>query len=99
MARLSGFARAGPPPSRVYARERAGAITVSRKDVEQAAARSPGQDRVGRVGLVGAGVVVAVEAFWLVLGLPAGALVSDLGALTVAGWARWPVSRRPAGIR
>ncbi|GIJ06822.1 putative bifunctional diguanylate cyclase/phosphodiesterase [Micromonospora andamanensis] len=60
---------------------------MSRKDVEQAAARSPGQDRVGRVGLVGAGVVVAVEAFWLVLGLPAGALVSDLGALTAAGWA------------
>ncbi|WP_433531656.1 putative bifunctional diguanylate cyclase/phosphodiesterase [Micromonospora sp. CA-263727] len=59
---------------------------MSRKHVEQAAARSPGQKRAGRVGLVGAAVLVAVEAAWLVLGLPAGALVSDLGAITVAGW-------------
>ncbi|MFV2103714.1 putative bifunctional diguanylate cyclase/phosphodiesterase [Micromonospora sp. LOL_024] len=60
---------------------------MSRRDIGQAAARSPRKDRAGRVGLVGAGAVVAIEALWLVLGLPAGALVGDLGAITVAGWA------------
>ncbi|WFE44783.1 EAL domain-containing protein [Verrucosispora sp. WMMD1129] len=76
---------------------------MSRKDIERAAARSPGTHRVGRVGLVGAGVVVAIEALWLVLGLPASALVSDLGALTVAGWAAVAcvaaARRHPATLR
>ncbi|MEV4655542.1 EAL domain-containing protein [Micromonospora sp. NPDC049301] len=33
------------------------------------------------------GAIVLVEAFWLVAALPGAALVSDLGALLVAGWA------------
>ncbi|RIV36031.1 putative bifunctional diguanylate cyclase/phosphodiesterase [Micromonospora radicis] len=60
---------------------------MSRADVEQAAARSSGQARAGRLGLFVAGTVVAVETVWLALDLPAGPLVSDLGAITVAGWA------------
>ncbi|MEV6810594.1 EAL domain-containing protein [Micromonospora sp. NPDC051296] len=76
---------------------------MSRKHVEQAAARSPGQERAGRVGLVGAGVVVAVEALWLVLELPAAALVSDLGAVAVAGWTAvacvGAARRHPAPLR
>ncbi len=76
---------------------------MSRKDVEQAAARSPGRERAGRVGLVGVGVVVVIEALWLVLELPGAALVSDLGAVAVAGWAAvacvGAARRHPASLR
>ncbi|MGW0506995.1 putative bifunctional diguanylate cyclase/phosphodiesterase [Micromonospora sp. NPDC003241] len=60
---------------------------MSREDVGRAAARWPGRDRVGWAGLFAAGLVVGVETVWLLLKLPAGALVSDLGALVVAGLA------------
>ncbi|MEV1330937.1 EAL domain-containing protein [Micromonospora costi] len=58
---------------------------------------------LGRTGLLVAGAVVLVEAFWLVAALPAAALVSDLGAMAVAGWAAVAcvgVARRhPASLR
>ncbi|TCB91006.1 EAL domain-containing protein [Micromonospora zingiberis] len=60
---------------------------MSRKDIEQAIGRSAGQVRAGRAGVLAAGTVVAVEAVWLALDLPEQALVSDLGAITVAAWA------------
>ncbi|GIJ27040.1 hypothetical protein Vqi01_22020 [Micromonospora qiuiae] len=61
---------------------------MSREDVERAAAAwSPERDRAGRVGLLGAGVVVAVEVLWLALDLPAKAMVSDAAAVSMAGWA------------
>ncbi|MFG2060431.1 putative bifunctional diguanylate cyclase/phosphodiesterase [Micromonospora sp. NPDC048871] len=56
-------------------------------DIEQAPAGSAGQSRSARVGVLAAGAVVAVETIWLALALPGAALVSDLGALIVAGWA------------
>lgn len=60
---------------------------MSRMDIEQAPAGSAGQSRSARVGVLAAGAVVAVETIWLALALPGAALVSDLGALIVAGWA------------
>ena len=57
---------------------------MSRKDIEQATVRPAGQTRVGPAGVYAAGAVVAVETVWLALELPQTALVSDLGALTVA---------------
>ncbi|MGC5031807.1 putative bifunctional diguanylate cyclase/phosphodiesterase [Micromonospora sp. DT229] len=60
---------------------------MSRKAIEQAPAGSAGQSRSARVGMLTAGAVVAVETIWLALALPGAALVSDLGALIVAGWA------------
>ena len=60
---------------------------MSRKDIEQATVRSAGQSRVGRAGVFAAGAVVAAETIWLALELPAKALVSDLCAISVAGWA------------
>ncbi|MGC5053638.1 putative bifunctional diguanylate cyclase/phosphodiesterase [Micromonospora sp. DT48] len=76
---------------------------MSRRDVEQVAARLPGQGRVGRAGLIVAGAAVTAEAIWLVSGLPNGALVSDLGALTVAGVAAaacvGAARRHPATLR
>ncbi|MEU4570686.1 EAL domain-containing protein [Micromonospora sp. NPDC023956] len=48
---------------------------------------SPGSPRPGWLGLAVAVAVVLVEAFWLAARLPAAALVADLGALAVAGWA------------
>ncbi|WP_327039190.1 putative bifunctional diguanylate cyclase/phosphodiesterase [Micromonospora maris] len=60
---------------------------MSRKDIEQATVRPAGQTRVGPAGVYAAGAVVAVETVWLALELPQTALVSDLGAITVACWA------------
>ena len=58
---------------------------------------------VGRVGLVAAAVVVLGEMAWLVAGLPGAALVSDLGAMVVAGWAAvlcaGAARRQPAPLR
>ncbi|WP_233257731.1 putative bifunctional diguanylate cyclase/phosphodiesterase [Micromonospora sp. S4605] len=76
-------------------------------DLEQAAARrrvgAPASARTGRGGLVVAGAVVLAEAVWLVAGLPAAALVSDVGALLVAGWAALAclgtARRHPATLR
>ncbi|MFY1700600.1 MULTISPECIES: putative bifunctional diguanylate cyclase/phosphodiesterase [Micromonospora] len=47
----------------------------------------PSPNRPARLGLWLAGVVLLVEAGWLVAGLPQAALASDLGAVVVAGWA------------
>ncbi|MGW0212811.1 putative bifunctional diguanylate cyclase/phosphodiesterase [Micromonospora chokoriensis] len=59
--------------------------------------------RAGRFGLLAAGTVLAVEAAWLVAALPAAALVSDVGALLVAGWATsaciGAARRHPAPLR
>ncbi|MFG3552984.1 putative bifunctional diguanylate cyclase/phosphodiesterase [Micromonospora sp. NPDC047557] len=61
---------------------------MSRQDVKQAARTTRvAPTRLSRVGLVAAGSVVLLEAFWLVAALPGAALVSDVGALLVAGWA------------
>ncbi|MEU4479406.1 EAL domain-containing protein [Micromonospora sp. NPDC023966] len=57
----------------------------------------------GRVGLVAAALAVPGEAIWLVTGLPGGALVSDLGAVTMASWAAVACTgvarRHPAPLR
>ncbi|MEV4479113.1 putative bifunctional diguanylate cyclase/phosphodiesterase [Micromonospora coxensis] len=59
--------------------------------------------RARRVGVVVAAVVVLVEAVWLVVALPQAALVSDLGAITVATWATVTCAtaarRHPAPLR
>lgn len=60
--------------------ERAGA-TVSRQDRKQAAGA------LNPVGAFVAAAVILLEACWLVAGLPGAALVSDIGAMLVAGWA------------
>ncbi|GLY21821.1 EAL domain-containing protein [Micromonospora sp. NBRC 101691] len=63
----------------------------------------PGPSRPGRLGLAVAVAVVLVEAFWLAARLPGAALVADLGAIAVAGWAAVAcagVSRRhPPSLR
>ncbi|MEU1642517.1 EAL domain-containing protein [Micromonospora zamorensis] len=43
--------------------------------------------RTARGGLIAVGVVLVVEACWLVAALPGAALVSDIGGMLVAGWA------------
>ncbi|MEU2613010.1 EAL domain-containing protein [Micromonospora sp. NPDC007271] len=55
-----------------------------------AAARRP---LSGRVGLVAAALVVLGEGSWLAAGLPGAALVSDVGAMTVASWATLACAR------
>ncbi|MFC3504636.1 putative bifunctional diguanylate cyclase/phosphodiesterase [Micromonospora krabiensis] len=64
-------------------------------------AAAPG--RLVRLGLVAAGVVVLLEAFWLVASLPGAALASDVGAMLVAAGAAAAcvaVARRhPAALR
>ncbi|MFC5927063.1 putative bifunctional diguanylate cyclase/phosphodiesterase [Micromonospora vulcania] len=57
---------------------------MSPQEVKQAAG---GFTRTGRAGLFVAGMVLVSEAGWLAAALPGAALVSDLGALLVAGWA------------
>ncbi|MFG1882768.1 putative bifunctional diguanylate cyclase/phosphodiesterase [Micromonospora sp. NPDC049102] len=54
---------------------------MSRQDVKQAVGQ------LKPAGPIGAGSVILLEAFWLVAALPGAALVSDVGALLVAGWA------------
>ncbi|GAA2188766.1 hypothetical protein GCM10009848_31140 [Micromonospora lupini] len=59
--------------------------------------------RLSRVGLFVVGAVLVVEAFWLFAALPGAALVSDVGALLVAGWATVACAgvarRHPAPLR
>ncbi|MDO3700992.1 EAL domain-containing protein [Micromonospora sp. C28SCA-DRY-2] len=59
--------------------------------------------RTARIGLLGAGAVLVGEALWLFAALPAAAVVSDVGALLVAGWAavacREAARRHPAPLR
>ncbi|MCW3839195.1 EAL domain-containing protein [Micromonospora yasonensis] len=66
---------------------------MPQQDVDPAVmvrARSP---LAGRVGLVAAAFVVLGEAGWLFTDLPNAALVSDLGAVTVASWAALACTR------
>ncbi|RGC69742.1 Cyclic di-GMP phosphodiesterase Gmr [Micromonospora sp. MW-13] len=62
-----------------------------------------GVHRPGRAGLVVAAIVLLTEAVWLVARLPGTALVSDLGAVAVAGWAGYAcvaaARRHPAPLR
>ncbi|MCM0676657.1 EAL domain-containing protein [Micromonospora phytophila] len=60
---------------------------MSPQDVEQAAGETASPVRGARAGLAVAAVVVALEGAWLLAALPGAALVSDLGAMLVAGWA------------
>ncbi|MER7889248.1 EAL domain-containing protein [Micromonospora sp. NPDC094482] len=79
------------------------------QDVKQAASTSSAlattvvPTRFGRLGLLAAAGVVLLEAVWLVAALPGAALVSDLGALLVAGWAAvvclGVAHRHPAALR
>ncbi|MFC4020382.1 putative bifunctional diguanylate cyclase/phosphodiesterase [Micromonospora sp. GCM10011542] len=59
--------------------------------------------RAARAGLLAAAAVLVVEAGWLLAALPGAALVSDLGALLVAGWATvacvGTARRHPAPLR
>ncbi|MGB2569470.1 putative bifunctional diguanylate cyclase/phosphodiesterase [Micromonospora citrea] len=80
-------------------KKRAGATTVLPHDVRREAVTP----RARRVGVVVATAVVLVEALWLVVALPQAALVSDLGAITVATWATLACSdaarRHPPPLR
>ncbi|WBB70808.1 EAL domain-containing protein [Micromonospora sp. WMMD812] len=59
---------------------------MSPQELEPSPASAPSRvAAAGRAGLLAAGSVVLLEAFWLVAALPGAALVSDLGALLVAG--------------
>ncbi|MGW3808235.1 putative bifunctional diguanylate cyclase/phosphodiesterase [Micromonospora sp. NPDC005113] len=92
-------ARAAPPPSGPVS---AGAPPVgSLSDGPKPTTVVP--TPAGRAGLLAAAGVVVLEALWLVAALPGAALVSDLGALLVAGWATGACAgaarRHPAPLR
>ncbi|MET8348985.1 EAL domain-containing protein [Micromonospora sp. NPDC005206] len=92
-------ARAAPPPSGPVS---AGAPPVgSLPDGPKPTTVVP--TPAGRAGLLAAAGVVVLEALWLVAALPGAALVSDLGALLVAGWATGACAgaarRHPAPLR
>jgi diguanylate cyclase (GGDEF)-like protein len=72
-------------------------------DARDACAPHAGPARSGPVGFVVAVAVLLVETVWLAVGLPGAALVSDLAAVVVAGWAGYAclvaARRDPAPLR
>ncbi|WP_229399587.1 putative bifunctional diguanylate cyclase/phosphodiesterase [Micromonospora okii] len=72
-------------------------------DARHACATRAGSARSGPAGFVVAALLLLVEAAWLAAALPGGALVSDLAAVAVAGWAGYAcfvaARRGPAPLR
>ncbi|SCE63625.1 diguanylate cyclase (GGDEF) domain-containing protein [Micromonospora haikouensis] len=72
-------------------------------DARPACAAPAGAARPGRAGLAVAAAILLVELTWLVVALPGAALVSDLIAIAVAGWAGHAcvraARRHPAPLR